>query len=175
MYSGSKLLSECSDTLVINLIPTNLFGHNDNYNVLTGHVIPCLIHKCYIAKRNNDNLFLPGTGKALRQFVYTNDFADIILQFICLPLPLKMVNVIVSPPITEEISIRNVTNSITDILSFNKLVVFDQKSSDGQLRKSCDNSELKLYLPNFKFTEFDIALKETVKYFKNNYHNIRKH
>ena len=174
LYSGSKLLSNCSNTLVINLTPTNLFGKNDNYNLLNGHVIPSLIHKCYISQRNNSNLFLPGTGKALRQFVYANDFAKIILQFIQLPLKQKITNIIVSPPIDNEISIQQLVTSITDELDFKRLIIFDNKSSDGQLLKSCDNSELNVYLPNFQFTPFNKALKETIHHFKINYQHIRK-
>ena len=54
--TGSKLLTKCSDLEVVNLIPTNLYGFNDNYNLHNSHVIPGLIHKCFISKKNLEEL-----------------------------------------------------------------------------------------------------------------------
>lgn len=59
------------------VIPCNMYGPNDNYNFETSHVIPSLIHKVYLAKKNNTNLSVWGTGKSLREFIFSKDVARI--------------------------------------------------------------------------------------------------
>lgn len=174
LYIGSKLLTQETETTVINLIPTNLYGLNDQFNLINSHVIPGIIHKCYKAEQNNSNLFIKGTGKARRQFLYANDFANIILQFINLPLNSKLHSLIVSPPIESEISISDLVNCIVSEFEFNKLVVYDNTFSDGQISKTCSDIELLNYLPNFEFTPLRVGLHKTIKHFIKNYKNIRK-
>ena len=60
------------------IIPTNIYGFNDNFNLETGHVIPSLIHQCYLSKLNDRPYIVKGTGKPLRQFLYVNDLASIV-------------------------------------------------------------------------------------------------
>lgn len=57
----------------VSVIPTNVFGPHDNYNVQGGHVLPGLIHKCYLAKKNKQDFIVWGSGKPLRQFIYSQD------------------------------------------------------------------------------------------------------
>ena len=57
------------------IIPTNIYGPHDNFSIEDGHVIPGLIHKCYLAKKNNTDLTIWGSGKPLRQFIYSEDLA----------------------------------------------------------------------------------------------------
>ena len=59
------------------IIPTNIYGPHDNYNIQNGHVIPGLIHKCYIAKRDDTDFSIWGSGKPLRQFMYSEDLAKV--------------------------------------------------------------------------------------------------
>ena len=174
LYIGSKLLTQETETTVINLIPTNLYGLNDQFNLINSHVIPGIIHKCYKAEKNNSNLFIKGTGKARRTFMYSNDFAKIILQFINLPLNSNLHSLIVSPPIESEISISELVNEITLEFDFKKLIVYDNVSSDGQISKTCSDIELLNYLPNFEFTPFRVGLQKTIKHFIKNYESIRK-
>ena len=173
LYVGSKILSQETNTEVVNLTPTNLYGENDNYNLLNSHVIPGLIHKCYIANKQHNNLFVKGSGKAKRQFLYANDFADIILEFVTLPLSNKFNTLIVSPPSYNEMSISELVNHITNELDFKKLVVYNS-DPDGQINKTCDDSELYQFLPDFEFTPFNKGLEETITYFKKHYKSIRK-
>merc|ERR550525_1260357 len=57
------------------VIPTNIFGPYDNFSIEDGHVIPGLIHKCYIAKRDGADFTIWGSGSPLRQFIYSKDLA----------------------------------------------------------------------------------------------------
>ena len=68
----SKAYQEQYGDNFICVIPTNIYGENDNYNLENAHVIPALIHKCYNAKKNNKKFIVCGTGSPLRQFIYSN-------------------------------------------------------------------------------------------------------
>ena len=98
------------------LIPTNLFGPYDNFNLDAGHVIPVLIHKTYLAKKHNAPLVVFGSGKPLRQFLYAPDCAKLIVWALNSyndPIPL-----ILSVHEKEEISIKEVVRIICDAFCF---------------------------------------------------------
>lgn len=170
LHVGSGILSQLGTTKVVNLIPTNLYGENDNYNITQAHVIPALIHKASNAK---GSLEVFGTGNALRQFVFSDDLARVILHFLGkLDLPCE-VNCIVSPPETHEISIGDIAKSIAT--HFNNVDVhFNTTYSDGQYKKTTNDNELRQYIPDFTFTPFNDGLKIVLDYFTKNYDNIRK-
>ena len=64
----------------VSVIPTNIYGPNDNFDLHQGHVMPMLIHKCYIAKQNGTDLNVWGTGNALREFIYSEDIAKLSVE-----------------------------------------------------------------------------------------------
>lgn len=169
---GSKLLTQETETTVINLIhkEITLFNEDDNYNLQTGNVISRIIHKCYKAEKNNTNLFIKESGNF--KFLYANDFANIILQFINLPLNSKLHSLKI--PVESEISISDLVNYIVSEFDFKKLVVYDRLYSDTQISKTCSDIELLNYLPNFEFTPFRVGLQKTIKHFIKNYESIRK-
>jgi GDP-L-fucose synthase len=152
------------------VIPTNIYGPNDNFNIENGHVIPSLIHKCYMARENNTDLIIWGSGEPLREFIYSKDVAELALWV--------LENYNESEPIilstSEEISIKDVVSVIVEAMNFKGNVKFDKTKPDGQFRKPSDNSKLVSYLPNFKFTPFDVGIKETVEWFDKNYPNIKQ-
>jgi len=174
LYVGSKLLTNTSNIQVINLIPTNLYGTNDNYNLHKSHVIPGLIHKIYLAQKTNTHLIIKGSGKAKRQFLYVNDFANIILYFINTTLQNPFNALVVSPEKQSEITIKELVYKLIKIFQFNGKIIFDTDYSDGQDLKTTDNTELLHYIPSFKFTSLDIGLSETIDYFIKHYDNVRK-
>jgi GDP-L-fucose synthase len=75
---------------------------------------------------------------------------------------------------SEEISIKKVVEIIVEIMNFKGNVTYDTSKPEGQFRKPSDNSKIKNYLPNFKFTTLYDGLKETIEYFEKNYNIIRK-
>jgi GDP-L-fucose synthase len=167
----SELLSNETEIKVINLIPTNLYGEEDNYNLENSHVIPGLIHKCYLAKKNNTSLYINGSGNARRQFLYTNDFANIILESIHL---CKNTTIIVAPHQENEISIKQLVNKIVGKFNFIGKVIYDTTFVDGQYSKTSDSHEVLQHFVNFKFTEFEIGLSNSIDYFIKNYEFVRK-
>jgi len=75
---------------------------------------------------------------------------------------------------SDEISIKEIVDIIIEIMNFKGSVKWDSSKPDGQFRKPSDNSKIKNYLPNFKFTTIYDGLKETIEYFEKNYNLIRK-
>ena len=152
------------------VIPSNIYGPNDNYDIINGHVIPSLIHKCYLARENKAPLTIWGSGKPLREFIYSKDVAK-LTEWV-------LYNYNETEPIilstSEEISIRDIVDMIVEIMNFKNNVIFDDSKPDGQLRKPSDNHKIKKYLPNFKFTPLYDGLKETIEYFEINYNLLRK-
>ena len=152
------------------VIPTNIYGINDNFNLENGHVIPSLIHKCYLARENNTDFIVWGSGNPLREFIYNKDIAQLSRWVLD--------NYTESEPIilstSEEISIKEVVHFIVELMDFKGKVIFDNTKPDGQYRKPSDNSKIKKYLPDFKFTSLYDGLKETIEWFEKNYNNIRK-
>ena len=153
----------------VTVIPCNIYGPEDNYNLESGHVIPSLIHKCYHAKWSDSDFEIWGTGKAYREFIYSKDVGYIVqwvLENYNDPEPF-----IISPD--EEISIASLVQEIAWRMDFQGKIVYNGKM-DGQLRKPSDNSKLKSLLPDYKFVPIEMGLTQTIKYFNENYEKVRK-
>lgn len=146
------------------IVPTNIFGPNDNYNPESSHVLPGLIRKCYNAKADNKDLIVWGTGNPLREFVYSKDLAKITKSL--MDSDHDFDSIIVSN--SEEISIRDCVKIICEEMDFNGNVIFDHSMPDGQFRKPTDTSRLKQILPDFEFTPFRTAIKESIQWFAEN-------
>lgn len=154
----------------ISIIPSNIYGPNDNFNLDHGHVMPMLIHKLYLAKKNKTDFTVWGSGKPLREFIYSKDIAKIAEW--------ALFNYEGTEPLIvsgdEEISIKDLVGLLVDEFKFKGKVKFDKTKPDGQLRKPSDNSKIKELLPDFEYTPFEQGIKETINWFKENYENARK-
>ena len=153
----------------VTVIPCNIYGPHDNFNLEDGHVIPSLIHKCYVAKENNTDFEIWGTGKAYREFVYSKDVAYLtqwILENYENPEPL-----VISPD--EEISIATLAQEIAWRMGFDGNIVYNGMR-DGQLKKPSDNQPLKNLLPDYKFVPIEVGLRRTIEWFEENYDKVRK-
>lgn len=152
------------------VIPTNIYGPNDNFSLEHGHVMPMLIHKMYLAQKNNTPFEVWGSGKPLREFIYSKDIAKLtewVLNEYDEDEPIILTT-------SEEISIKELVDLLVKEFNFKGKVVFNTDKPEGQFRKPSDNSKIKKYLPNFKFTPIEVGIKETVDWFKQNYETIRK-
>jgi GDP-L-fucose synthase len=176
-YSYAKRLLEIECRLYNNkygtnfscIIPTNVYGPNDNFSLKDGHVIPALIHKAYLAEKNNDDLVVYGTGKPLRQFIYSEDLAKLILW--ALFNYNENSPIILSPK--SVYSIKETAEIISK--NFNNIKIkYDKNKSDGQFKKDADNNKLINLYPEFKFISLEEGLKKTIKWFINNYKESRK-
>ncbi|KAF4074939.1 hypothetical protein AMELA_G00229000 [Ameiurus melas] len=154
------------------VIPTNIFGPHDNFSIEDGHVLPALIHKTYNAKRDGTSLEVWGCGQGLRQFIFSVDLARLCVWV--LREYDEIEPIILSVGEEDEMTIKDVTNTIVDAFNFTGPVTYDTSKSDGQLKKTASNAKLRRYLPNFTFTPFHTAVKETCDWFANNYDSARK-
>jgi GDP-L-fucose synthase len=169
---GSRCLNQQYLIKTRCIIPCNMYGKNDNYNIEDGHVIPSLIHKCYLAKKTNTDFIVWGSGKAEREFLYADDMAR-ILKHIHVDKIEKISNLILISD-GNIYSIEQIINYIIKIMKFNGNVIFDKSKPEGILRKNTDNTTFKKYFNDFKFTDIENGLTETIEYFIRNYNCIRK-
>ncbi len=154
------------------IIPTNIYGPNDNYNLEDAHVIPALIHRCFINKLNNEDFVVRGSGKPLRQFIYSEDLGKLILWVLFEYKERE--NIILSVDERDEISIGDIARKIAKEFDYEDKLIFDTNYSDGQYKKTADNTKLRSYLPEFEFTTIDNGIKLSIDWFKENYNRIRK-
>ncbi|KAK1216643.1 hypothetical protein PQX77_020763 [Marasmius sp. AFHP31] len=152
-------------------IPTNVFGPHDNYDLEHSHVIPGLIHKCYLAKKNGTPFIVSGTGKPLRQFIYSRDLAKLFIWMLREYDDVEPI--ILSVGEDEEVSIQQVADAIVKAIGFEGNYTFDTSRADGQFRKPASNNKLLSLIGNFQFTPFEQALKESVDWLVENYDTAR--
>lgn len=153
------------------LIPCNLYGENDNYNLKNGHVIPSLIHKCHLSKINNTPFEIWGSGNAEREFLYVKDFSNIIENIFKNNIAIDS-TAIISPE--NSVTIKQIVELIAKKINFKGDIIFDKSKPEGILKKDSDNTKFKKYFPEFKFTSLDEGLDKTIEFFVQNYSRIKK-
>jgi GDP-L-fucose synthase len=151
------------------IIPTNIYGANDYYSLEDGHVIPALIHKCYLAKQNQVPFEVRGSGSPLRQFLFSRDLAEVLMLSIG---RLFRDIVIVSPD--AEYTIREVATMIARDFDYEHNVVFNSSFADGQYKKTASTAKFKSLFPEIAMTTLEDGLRESVKFVRDNYDTIRK-
>ncbi len=131
------------------IMPTNLYGPNDNYDENNSHVIPALIRRIHGAKEENKReVVIWGSGKPLREFLHVDDLADACLHILLLSK--KRYNSIVEPMCShinvgsgEEISIKELAYLIKKIVGFKGSIKFDKSKPDGAKKKLMLNTKIK--------------------------------
>ncbi|CAD2218855.1 RmlD substrate binding domain/NAD dependent epimerase/dehydratase family/GDP-mannose 4,6 dehydratase/Polysaccharide biosynthesis protein, putative [Angomonas deanei] len=156
----------------ISIIPTNIYGPHDNYHLEDGHVVPALIHKFYLAKKENKPVTVFGTGKPLRQFIYSEDLAELLLW--AMRKYEEEGPIILSVGEEDEVSIGDVVSMISKAIGFEGEIIYDSTKADGQFKKTADNSKLRTYLPDYKFTPMEEGIKKSVEWLVENYDSARK-
>ena len=123
----------------ISVMPTNLYGPNDNYDINNSHVLPALLRKFITAKNNGDAaVTIWGTGSPLREFLHADDLADACLFLMQTHNDSGLVNIGVG----EDISILNLAQLVKQIVGFEGDIITDTSKPDGTPRKLMDVSKL---------------------------------
>lgn len=153
----------------ITVIPNNLYGINDNYDLNNGHVIPALIRKFFEAKKNNTDVIIWGSGNPLREFTFAEDAAKIIWWLSENYNDETPVNI----GCTNEVSIGDLSILISKIMNFKGNIKFDKTKPDGQYRKPTSNQKLKNlgHLPEYITLEEGLA--KTIDDFIEKYPKIK--
>lgn len=124
----------------ISVMPTNLYGPNDNYDLDNSHVLPALIRKAHEAKMNNDpTLSVWGTGTPRREFLYVDDLAEACVFLMETNYDGPLLNVGTG----EDVTVRVLAETVKEIVGFKGDLVFDTSRPDGTPRKLLDVSKLK--------------------------------
>lgn len=166
----SRAYNKQHKTKYICVIPGNLYGKYDNFNLNDSHVLPALIHKCYIANKTSNNLIVNGSGRPLRQFTYAVDLAKLLVW--ALDNYEDNQSIILSS--SEEHSISSVCDIIRKCMKYTGEVIYDTSKEDGQYKKTVSNEKLQKLI-DFKFTSIEKGISETIEWFNENYtKDIRK-
>ena len=121
------------------LMPTNLYGYNDNYDLESSHVLPALMHKIHLAKINNENkITIWGSGTVKREFLYVDDLAEACSHLIKIGYNGPMLNVGTG----NDITITELARKIMSIVGIDVNLNYDQSFPDGTPRKVLDVSKI---------------------------------
>lgn len=121
------------------LMPTNLYGHNDNYDLKSSHVLPALLYKAHRAKINNDKMItIWGSGKVRREFLYVDDLAEACIHLINIDYDGPMLNIGTGNDITIDELAKKIMSTVGIDVSFN----YDKSFPDGTPRKVLDVSKI---------------------------------
>lgn len=166
---GSRAYRQQWGCNFITVVPNNLYGPHDNYDLNNGHVIPSLIRKFYEAHLASIDVTIWGSGKPLREFTFSEDAARVIWW--CAenyndPDPINIGN-------TEEVSIGDVAREIGRIIGFKGQIKFDTSKPEGQYRKPTSNKKLRDLGCDVKYTSLAEGLESSIEFFTKNYPNVR--
>lgn len=132
-------------TRYLSVMPTNLYGPGDNYDLQTSHVLPALIRKMHEAKERGDReVVVWGTGTPRREFLYSDDMADACLTLMNLPDDrFDAILAEYQPPLInlgcgEDVTIRELAETVANVVGFQGTLVFDTSKPDGTMRKLLD-------------------------------------
>jgi len=150
------------DFNAIYLIPTNLYGPNDNFSEENSHVIPALIKKVIDAKNNNHSkINVWGTGTATREFLFVKDAAQAIvtaMEKYNQPQPVNLGS-------GQEVSIKNLLSKIVNIIGFNGKIVWEKDKPEGQPRRSLNINKAKKEFGFKATTSLEIGLEKTIDWY----------
>jgi len=126
----------------MSVMPTNLYGPNDNYDLETSHVLPALLCKAHEAKSLGENaLVVWGTGKPLREFLYVDDLAEACVFLMERNYTGSFLNIGTG----QDVTIHELAETIMEVVGFKGEIVFDSRKPDGTMRKVLDVSKLKQF------------------------------
>jgi len=155
----------------ISVIPNNLYGEHDNFDLNNSHVLPALIRKIWEAKINNKPYFeVWGDGEVYREFTYSKDIANAMI--FCLDnykdaSPINIGN-------NEEYLLKDVISILKKHLDYEGEIIFDTTKPKGQVRKPSSNKKiLEIGWNKSWYTPIDVGLKKTCDWFKINYPKVR--
>lgn len=159
-----EYLNRQYNTDFISVMPTNLYGPNDNYHPEHSHVLPALIRRFHEAKENNLNeVIIWGTGTPLREFLYVDDLADACVYLMNTYSGNETVNLGTG----KELSIRELAELVKKVVGFKGNITFDTTKPDGTPRKLLNVSKLEKLGWKYK-TELEDGIKLAYEDFLNN-------
>ena len=154
----------------ISLMPTNLYGYNDNFDLESSHVLPAMIRKFHEAKENNHSpATLWGTGNPMREFLFVDDLASAVV----FALENELTEYLYNVGTGKDISIKTLALTIQKITGHKGKIIWDSSKPDGTPRKLMDISKMKSL--GWKYhTELEEGIKKTYRWYLNNFKNLKE-
>ena len=154
----------------VSLMPTNLYGYFDNFDLQTSHVIPAMLRKFHEAKINNDSdVTLWGTGTPMREFLFVDDMAEAVVFSVENNLPESLYNV----GSGVDISIKELARTIQNITGHKGNILWDNTKPDGTPKKLLDVSKMKDIGWEYS-TELENGIIKTYQWFLENINKIKE-
>ncbi len=140
--AGIELCSACNaqhGTHYLSVMPTNLYGPGDNFDLASGHVLPALLRRFHEAKiRGDATVTLWGTGRPRREFMHVDDLADACVYLLEKTDTVEMINIGVG----KDCTVRELAELVSDVVGFRGRIELDESKPDGMPRKLLDVSRL---------------------------------
>ena len=154
----------------VSLMPTNLYGYFDNFDLRSSHVLPAMLRKFHDAKINNHSeVTLWGSGTPMREFLFVDDMAEAVIYALENKLPEYMYNV----GSGEDITINELANTIQRVVGHQGNIFWDESKPDGTPKKLMDVSKMKEIGWEYS-TELESGIKKTYKWFLENIETIKE-
>jgi len=154
----------------VSLMPTNLYGYFDNFDLQTSHVLPAMLRKFHEAKINNDSdVTLWGTGTPMREFLFVDDMAEAVVFSVENNLPESLYNV----GSGVDISIKELAETVQNITGHKGNIFWDNSKPDGTPRKLMDISKMKDIGWEYS-TELENGIIKTYHWFLENINKIKE-
>jgi len=147
----------------ISLMPTNLYGPNDNFNLETSHVLPAMIAKFHNATQNNESVNLWGDGSAMREFLHVDDLAEVC--YTCMQVYNEVEHINVGTG--EDVTIKQLAETISDVVGFAGEINWDTTKPNGTPRKVLNVDKIKSFgwKPKISLRE---GIEKTYEWYKKN-------
>ena len=153
----------------VSLMPTNLYGTHDNFDLKSSHVLPAMIRKFHEAKNNNSDVTLWGSGTPMREFLFVDDMAEAVVYALENKLPEYLYNV----GSGKDITIKELAETIQKVTGHKGQIVWDADKPDGTPRKLMDVSKMKELGWSYSI-ELEEGIEKTYNWFLNNIENIKE-
>ena len=154
----------------VSLMPTNLYGPFDNFDLQSSHVLPAMLRKFHEAKLNNhSDVMLWGSGKPMREFLFVDDLADAIVYALENNLPEYLYNIGTG----KDIMISQLAETIQRVTGHHGNILWDASKPDGTPRKLMDISKMKEMGWEYS-TELEHGIQKTYQWFLENIKNIKE-
>jgi GDP-L-fucose synthase len=153
----------------VSLMPTNLYGYFDNFDLKTSHVLPAMLRKFHEAKSNNADVVLWGSGTPMREFLFVDDMAEAVVHALENKLPEYLYNV----GSGKDITIKELAKTIQKVTGHKGQIIWDSSKPDGTPRKLMDVSKMKEVGWQYT-TELELGIEKTYSWFLENIDTIKE-
>ena len=153
----------------VSLMPTNLYGTHDNFDLQTSHVLPAMLRKFHEAKLNSAPVKLWGSGTPMREFLFVDDMAEAVVYALENKLPEYLYNV----GSGKDITIKELAETIQKVTGHQGEIIWDSEKPDGTPRKLMDVSKMKEMGWSYS-TELEEGIEKTYAWFLDNIEDIKE-